>query len=135
MSVLDDSSAGEAGLEKHDVLTQIDGAMITGQQMLVDAIQEAGKNDREIELSYIRAGEHEKLSLKAMQRENYEASEAAPEDAQPFKLGPEQIERFPKELRYFFRNEGNQDVQSQLDELRQQLKELKELMEDSVTKE
>lgn len=134
MSVLDDSSANEAGLEKHDVLTQIDGVKITGQQMLVDVIQEAGKNDREIELSCIRAGEHEKRSLKPMKREDFEASEAASGAAEAFKLGPEQIERLPKEFRYFFRNEGNQDVQSQLNELRQQLDDLKKLMEDSVNK-
>jgi hypothetical protein len=130
MSVLEDSSASEAGLEQHDVLTQIDGVKILGQQMLVDAIQEAGENDREVELSYIRAGEHAKLSLKPMKRESFEASEAAPEDEKRFKVGPEQIERLPKEFRYFFRNEGNQDVQSKLDELRQQLKELQQRMED-----
>ena len=134
MTVAGDSSAGEAGLERHDVLVEIDGVEITGQQMLVDAIQEAGKNDREVELSYIRAGEHDKVSLKPMKRENFEAREAAPEHARSFKLGPEQIDRLPKEFRHFFHNEGNQDVQSQLDELRQQLEELKKLMEDSANK-
>ncbi len=32
MSALDDSSAGEAGLERHDVLTQIDGVKIPGSR-------------------------------------------------------------------------------------------------------
>ena len=134
MSVADDSSAAQAGLEEHDVLTHVDGVKITGQQMLVDAIQEAGKNDRDVELSYIRVGEHEKLSLKPMKRENFEAAEATPEHTQPFKLGPEQIDRLPKEFRNFFRNEGNQDVQAQLDELRQQMEELRKLMEESANK-
>ncbi len=101
--------------------------------MLVDVIQEAGKNDREVELSYIRAGEHDRVSLTPMKRENFEANEEATEDARRFKLGPEQIERLPKEFRYFFRGEG-QDVQSQLDDLRQQIEELKKLMEDSASR-
>lgn len=137
MSVLDDSSAAAAGLEEHDVLTEIDGVKITGQQMLVDAIQEAGKNDREVELSYIRIGEPEKLSLKPMKRENFEASEAAPENAKRFELGPEQIQRLPEEFRNFFRDQlkGDRDVQSQLDEMREQMKELKERIEKSGNEE
>ena len=87
MSVLEDSSASEAGLEQHDVLTFIDGVKIVGQQMLVDAIQEAGKNDREVELSYIRAGEHAKLSLKPMKRENFEANEACARGCKTVQVG------------------------------------------------
>lgn len=136
MSVLEDSSAGEAGLEKHDVLTQIDGVKITGQQMLVDAIQEAGKNDREVELSYVRAGEPAKLSLKPMKRENFEASEAAPENVQPFPLGPEQLEHLPNGLRHFLRDQfkGDHDLQSQIDSLREQIEELRKSMDEGANK-
>ena len=133
MSVLEESSAAEAGLEKYDIVLEIDGVKITDHEMLVDAIQAAGKADRAVELSYVRGGEHSMLSLKPMKREDFEPRQAdAEQQERSWQVGPEQIDRLPKELRHFFRNQmQNDDVQTQLDELRDQLREMKELIEKS----
>lgn len=64
----DGSPAAEAGIEKHDILVYADQDELRSIEDLVEAVQKAGEEDREISLTLVRRGKEIGVDVKPAER-------------------------------------------------------------------
>ena len=64
----DEGPAAEAGIENHDILMYADQNELNSVQDLVDAVQQAGEEDRELSLTLIRRGNEIGIEVKPVER-------------------------------------------------------------------
>ena len=74
VNVAKDSPADKAGLELHDVLLYAGQTDLTGQNDLIKAVQEAGKENQEMTLEIIRGGRESEIKVKPIERPEGEFS-------------------------------------------------------------
>lgn len=130
----EDSPASEAGVMKYDVLVRVDGQDIVGHEVLIDAVQAAGEEDRMLKIEYMRGGEMHDMELKPSKRNadvQNESNDVRQNEGQSLNL-PENGQITPEWLLEQFKNGGgNQgELQNQINELRGQLENLQNLLED-----
>lgn len=56
--------AEEAGMEKHDILLEADNQPLNNVKDLIDAVQSAGIDEKQISVTFVRAGKKETRSMK-----------------------------------------------------------------------
>jgi serine protease Do len=66
--VVDDSPAGKAGLEQHDILMFADDTHLADTSDLVDAVQRAGKENSKLSLTVIRKGKEIGIDIAPIER-------------------------------------------------------------------
>ncbi|MDG2385403.1 MAG: PDZ domain-containing protein [Pirellulaceae bacterium] len=136
--VADETPAREAELMQHDVLVRVDGEQVVSPQMLIDAVQNAGGEDRTMRVEYLRAGEMKELELKPQKRNADDrvqfprSVEATPEQEQAFAPRlPETGQITPEWILENLQRGGNQaELQEQIDQIREQLEGLRGVLED-----
>ncbi len=63
-----DSPAGKAGIKKHDILMYADQEELTSVEKLVEAVGLAGKENRELTLTFLRRGKEKTADVKPVER-------------------------------------------------------------------
>ena len=89
VNVAKDSPADKAGLELHDVLLYAGQSDLTSQDDLVKAVQEAGKEKREMTLEIIRGGRESEVTIKPIERPEGEFSGPDVRNMMKMQLFPE----------------------------------------------
>jgi hypothetical protein len=148
-SVLEDSPAADAGIQKGDVLVTVDSKEIKVVADLTEVIQEAGKKDKDVTLDLVRDDKmitvHVKPSkLKASDIEmesiqlnlpargfllNEEAMKKWQEQASKLKEGNAASSAFA-----FAMPDGNGDWKKEVDELKSEIADLKKLVRELIDK-
>ena len=131
-TVGEETPAGEAGFLKYDVLVRVDGQDIVGHEALIDAVQRAGEEDRMLKLEYMRSGEMLEVELKPANRVADVDAEVRSEDEPGISL-PENGQITPEWLLEHLKGSGNPaELQEQINQLRDQIKNLEGLMDDQT---
>ncbi len=136
--VVDDSPAA-GNIEIHDILLQVGDEPLNDVEQLIQAVQEAGKNESELRLGIMRSGKKMKVSLTPQKREATEVGEwlnSGDFNKFVFKgdlelgdgvmlesFGPGLIEMTPET------SSGSEDLQKQIENLRQELEQLRSRLE------
>ncbi len=85
-SINDDSAAAKAGMKKHDILLYADDTQLRKLTDLVSAVQTAGKEDRELGVTAVRAGKEVTFKIKPSERPERAAGQRMRLFGQPMDL-------------------------------------------------
>jgi hypothetical protein len=112
--------AADAGIAMHDVLIAVDGQSVGSLEELSEAVQAAGKDDRQINLTLLRRGAEIQLNVKPIERK-------IARTIRPFVRGPAnldlKVERFGPGLVFGDEQERNQDeIMKHLESVEKQIK-------------
>jgi membrane-associated protease RseP (regulator of RpoE activity) len=106
VSVIEDSPAAQAGLQKYDVIVKANGSNIRELQDLIGPIERAGERQKALKLTLIRAGE--RLSVKVSPQSAAHGHESHDEHE----------------------NENEHEFDSEIKVLKKQLQELRAVVEE-----
>ena len=148
-AVFDDSPAKKAGIEAGDILVSVNGAKIQKIVDLTDAVQEAGKNEKEVTIEVKRDEKVVSVTVKPtkmkssdIELENIDLfpTEGYVFDGDTLKSFQEQIKKLnPKNLPNGVSGVWNfqshsVDLKKDMDELKSEIAELKKLIKELVDK-
>ncbi len=134
-------SPSDGKIEEHDILVRIDGEDLGELSQLIEAIQDAGKNESEVKLHLLRSGKKVKVALTPKKRENNWIADLKNLDGENFKFsvgndfefgdgvmvesfGPGLIEVVGEA------DGGTEELQLQIEKLRLELEQLREKLND-----
>lgn len=125
MSVMPDSPAAKAGIQKHDVLTAAGDRLLQDLGDLVKVVDNAGKNDREVTIKLIRQGKGMEFKVKPTKR-----PEPQYEVIDDLEL-PEELEELQGLRRYQLIPNGQAlpDIDGEFDELLEVIEQLEQRIE------
>jgi hypothetical protein len=91
--VADESPAAKAGIQAGDKIVSVNGQLIQDSESLVDAVQAAGKSDKELKLVILSGDDEKTIELKPEKQETsfrrvWEGMGAQVPPAQPFGFSP-----------------------------------------------
>ena len=148
-AVMEDSPAKKAGIEQGDILVSVNGSKISKIADLTNALQEAGKNEKEVAIEYKRG---EKPFSVTVRPTKLKASDIELENIQltlppgGFVVGGEAMKHFHEQMKkhspaempnnsHIFSLQSNSvDLKKDIDELKSELADLKKMIKELVDK-
>ncbi len=148
-AVMEDSPAKKAGIEQGDILVSVNGSKISKIADLTNALQEAGKNEKEVAIEYKRGEKPFRVTVRPTK---LKASDIELENIQltlppgGFVVGGEAMKQFqeqmkeyspaemPKNAHVFNLRSNSVDLKKDIHELKSELADLKKMIKELVDK-
>ncbi len=135
----EDSPAQAAGLKADDVLLFAGETALTSPEVLIKAVQEAGKQDSEVKLTIIREGKEQQVKVKPAKRKAGEMMQFAPgfegmsiEGLEELKELPKMLERVGPGIIRGHQEGMSAEIRAQMDEVRAQMDEMRSQMREQM---
>lgn len=140
--VVDDSPAGKAGLERHDILMFADDTHLADTSNLVDAVQRAGKENSKLSLTVIRKGKEIGIDVAPVERPAGEQMELPGGFNGMVEFLPQLEGNVPFDFEFkqmgpgvilgpdFNRDDFHKRMQEQMEAMRAEIEQMQELMQE-----
>lgn len=146
-SVIDDSPAAQAGIQKGDVLVTVNGKPIGAIKDLTDAIQEAGKNEKDVNLEIARGDQKKNYQVKPrkmktsdLEMDNVNLLNLPSEGFVVDEESMKKWQDFAKQWKgsgpqsFAFALPGNDELKKEIDQLKAEIAELKNMIRELSNK-